>query len=80
MDGEREINPWNFKAMQTNCPFFYQFHSNNDPFIPLEGEALRIQDELGLLAGQNFFMLASRSHFFDAPFPELLNLIDQISA
>ena len=34
--------------MQRNCQVWYQFHSDNDPFIPLH-EAHRIRDGLGLM-------------------------------
>ena len=74
------LNPWEFAAMRENCPIFFQFHSDNDPFIPLEGEALRVREGLGLTAGEDFFLLPGRSHFFDAPFPELLQLVDRLTA
>lgn len=93
-----DANPWNFSAMRKNCPLFFQFHSDDDPFIPLKGEALRVKEGLGLraasygscleeeeeavagkAAGGGFFMLPGRSHFFDAPFPELLSLVDQLT-
>jgi hypothetical protein len=68
-------NQWDFEAMTSNCPVFYQFHSDNDPFIPLLNEALKVQEGLGLEFERNFLMLPRRSHFFDAPFPELLSLV-----
>lgn len=71
-------NAWNFDAMKLNCPVFYQFHSDNDPFIPLANEALAVREGLGL-SDDHFFMLPRRSHFFDAPFPELLELVDKLT-
>jgi len=83
-------NPYDFESMRKNCPRWYQFHSDDDPFIPLD-EADRIRKGLGLkdASGQpiacvenlddGFYqMLPGRSHFFRPPFPELLDLIDRL--
>lgn len=70
-------NKWDFEAMTENCPVFFQFHSDNDPFIPLGGEALAVKEGLGL--EDSFVLLPRRSHFFDAPFPELLELVDRLT-
>lgn len=66
-------NPYNFEAMRTNCPMWYQFHSDDDPFIPLR-EAEQIRDGLQVV---NYRMLPGRSHFFE-PFPELLETVQSI--
>lgn len=42
------LNPYDFDSMQRNCQVWYQFHSDNDPFIPLH-EAHKIRDGLGLM-------------------------------
>ena len=42
------LNPYDFDSMQRNCPVWYQFHSDDDPFIPLH-EAHKIRDGLGLV-------------------------------
>ena len=42
------LNPYDFDSMQHNCQFWYQFHSDDDPFIPLH-EAHKIRDGLGLM-------------------------------
>ena len=42
------LNPYDFHRMQHNCQIWYQFHSDDDPFIPLH-EAHKIRDGLGLM-------------------------------
>lgn len=69
-----ETNSYDFAAMKENCPIWYQFHSDDDPFIPLS-EAEQIRDGLGLT--DTYRMLAGRSHFFE-PFPELLEVISSM--
>jgi hypothetical protein len=88
-------NPYDFGAMRANCGAWHQFHSDDDPFIPLH-EAERIRDGLGLTdaaddaddstgvaggaaAGGTYRMLPGRSHFFDYPFPELLDLLTALA-
>lgn len=66
-----EENPYDFDAMKANCPAWYQFHSDDDPFIPLS-EAERIRDGLGLT--DTYYMIPGRSHFF-SPFPELMKVL-----
>lgn len=63
-------NPYLFAAMKQNCPVWYQFHSDDDPFIPLR-EAEQIRDGLGIT--DTYRMLPGRSHFFEG-FSELLEL------
>ena len=67
-------NPYLFQDMLTNCKqdCWYQFHSDDDPFIPLY-EAEKLRDGLGLTSTYN--MLPGRSHFFDY-FDELETVID----
>jgi predicted alpha/beta hydrolase family esterase len=73
-NGGGETNPYQFDRMKTNCPTWHQFHSNNDPFIPLH-EAERIRDGLGLSdEDDTYHMLPGRSHFFDFS-PELLYVV-----
>jgi uncharacterized protein len=59
--GQAEDNPYLFSKMKDNCPNWYQFHSDDDPFIPLH-EAEAIRDGLGLT--NSYKMLPGRSHFF----------------
>jgi pimeloyl-ACP methyl ester carboxylesterase len=66
-----ETNPYLFGEMKKNCPLWHQFHSDDDPFIPL-CEAERIRDGLGL--SDTYHMLPGRSHFFDYS-PELLDAV-----
>ena len=67
-------NPYNFKKMKENCAHWYQFHSDDDPFIPLH-EAEQIRD--GLELTDTYSMLPGRSHFFQN-FPELLDLVSSL--
>lgn len=67
-----ETNSYEFDKMRENCPRWVQFHSNDDPFIPL-GEAEKIRDGLKLKEDE-YNMLPGRSHFFDYS-PELLEAI-----
>lgn len=70
--GDRNL--YNFDAMKRNCPIWFQFHSDDDPFIPLY-EAEQIRDGLGLT--DTYFMLPGRSHFFE-PFDELLEVVESL--
>merc|ERR1719356_106930 len=63
---KEETNPYLFEKMKKNCKNWIQFHSNDDPFIPLR-EAEQIRDGLGLK--ETYHMLPGRSHFFEY-FPE----------
>jgi predicted alpha/beta hydrolase family esterase len=56
-----ETNPYQFEKMKKNCKNWIQFHSDDDPFIPLF-EAEKIRDGLGLT--DTYHMLPGRSHFF----------------
>ena len=69
--GVGETNQYLFEQMRQNCPRWHQFHSNDDPFIPLD-EAERIRDGLGLI--DTYHMIPGRSHFFDYS-PELLDAV-----
>mmetsp|Transcript_11709 Transcript_11709/g.33669 ORF Transcript_11709/g.33669 Transcript_11709/m.33669 type:complete len:200 (-) Transcript_11709:1330-1929(-) len=70
-DSTKEINPYEFSKMKTNCKIWHQFHSDDDPFIPVS-EAKAIQNGLGLT--DNFHLLPGRSHFFDFQ-PEILESV-----
>jgi predicted alpha/beta hydrolase family esterase len=66
-----EVNPYEFAKMRQNCQLWYQFHSDDDPFIPVhEAEALR----KGLGLTDTYHLLSGRSHFFEFQ-PELLHLV-----
>lgn len=69
--GSEESNPYLFDDMKKNCENWHQFHSDDDPFIPLR-EAERIRDGLGL--SDTYHMLPGRSHYFEYS-PELLDAI-----
>eukprot|EP00956_Cyclotella_meneghiniana_P024525 scaffold49344_cov88-Cyclotella_meneghiniana.AAC.4 len=75
-----ETNPYRFDEMQKNCKRWVQFHSDDDPFIPLY-EAERIRDGLkgdddNALDDYSFEykMLPGRSHFFEFA-PEILEAV-----
>lgn len=71
-----ENNPYLFESMKGNCQHWYQFHSDDDPFIPLF-EAEKIRDGLGLTS--SYHMLPGRSHFFDFE-PEILDVVIDLSS
>ncbi|GKZ00608.1 putative hydrolase rbbp9 [Mayamaea pseudoterrestris] len=73
--GKLEENPYLFEMMKKNCAVWHQFHSDDDPFIPL-AEAERIRSGLGLM-DEHYHMLPGRSHFFE-PFVELMDVIQSI--
>jgi len=60
--GSKETNPYEFSKMKSNCKTWHQFHSDDDPFIPVR-EAQAIQKGLDLT--DTFYMLPGRSHFFE---------------
>lgn len=73
-EAKNETNPYLFDMMTAHCSHWHQFHSDDDPFIPLH-EAERIRDGLGLTqTDQNYHMLPERSHFFEFS-PELLDVV-----
>lgn len=67
-------NLYDFKAMKRNCPQWYQFHSTDDCFIPMH-EANRIATELDLKIPSEYKIFSDRNHFFQPPFPELIEVI-----
>mmetsp|Transcript_28703 Transcript_28703/g.54192 ORF Transcript_28703/g.54192 Transcript_28703/m.54192 type:complete len:184 (-) Transcript_28703:21-572(-) len=69
-------NEYKFSEMRANCGIWHQFHSDDDPFIPL-AEAEQIRHGLGL-NDDEYHMLPGRSHFFE-PFSELLETIKSIT-
>lgn len=71
-DGDtKESNPYKFSEMKKNCKIWHQFHSDDDPFIPVK-EALAIKEGLGI--SETFYLLSGRSHFFEFQ-PELLETV-----
>ena len=69
--GGKETNEYLFEAMKMNCKHWHQFHSDDDPFIPVH-EAEQIRKGLGL--DDTYYLLPGRSHFFHFS-PELLNVV-----
>lgn len=70
-----ESNPYLFASMRENCKHWWQFHSDDDPFIPLH-EAERIRDGLGLTS--TYRTLPGCSHFFEFE-PEILDVVVDLS-
>ena len=66
--------PWDWAKIRGSCDWMVQFHSDNDPFIPLETEARVVAKGLGLDCTADFRVVSGGSHFFE-PFPELLEAI-----
>ena len=69
--GDKKTNPYEFSKMKKNCRRWYQFHSDDDPFIPVH-EAQAIQKGLGL--EDTFYLLPGRSHFFEFQ-QEILDIV-----
>ena len=69
--GMPEDNPYEFAKMKANCKHWRQFHSDDDPFIPVH-EAEAIRKGLGLT--DTYYLLSGRSHFFEFQ-PELLQVV-----
>ncbi|GMH62238.1 hypothetical protein TL16_g09083 [Triparma laevis f. inornata] len=69
-------NLYNFESMKKHVKTWHQFHSDDDPFIPLH-EAEQIRDGLKL-GDESYHMLPGRSHYFEY-FPELLETIKSIA-
>ena len=68
-----DTNTYDFESMRSNCGVWHQFHSDDDPFIPVD-EAKRIEKELRPTC---FHLLSGRSHFFE-PFPELFEVVEML--
>ena len=66
--------PWNWAAIPPNCNFIHQFHSVDDPLIPV-AEARFVAAQL---KGENhvYEELLQSSHFFE-PWQELLDAVDR---
>lgn len=60
---------WDFDAMISNCKFIKQFHSADDPFIPIN-EAQFIADR----TKSDFTTFTDRGHFF-TPTPEINDFV-----
>jgi len=68
--------PWDWVKIRGNADWIVQFHSDDDPFIPLESEARVVARGRGLDGTPDFRVLPHRSHFFE-PFPELIDAVVQ---
>lgn len=66
--------PWDWDKQKANCGFIVQFASTDDPFLPIE-EQHAVRDGLAPLV--EYMEFDRRSHFFAAPFSELLHLLHQ---
>ena len=62
--------PWEWEKIRQNCGFIVQFHSDDDPFIPLR-EARHVAAN----TKSEYHELKGRSHFFSPPFPELVTCL-----
>ena len=58
-EGSDDPNPWDFESMKKNSQFVLQFHSTDDPFIPIE-EADYVAKEIASV----YRRYDDRSHFF----------------
>lgn len=61
--------PWRFERMRENAGFIVQFHSEDDPFIPVS-EARHVAEQLQ----SEYIEFTDKSHFFE-PFEEIVEVI-----
>eukprot|EP00928_Gymnodinium_smaydae_P046093 TRINITY_DN30686_c0_g1_i2.p1 TRINITY_DN30686_c0_g1~~TRINITY_DN30686_c0_g1_i2.p1 ORF type:complete len:240 (+),score=27.06 TRINITY_DN30686_c0_g1_i2:9-728(+) len=64
--------PWDWQRQREHLRSAAQFASTDDPFLPIS-EQRSVRDGLAPLVEYHEF--DGRSHFFDAPFPELLEVV-----
>jgi len=62
--------PFEWKDMKTNASWIAQFHSLDDPLVPIS-QARHVHKELNT----EYTELTSSGHFQDDEFPELLQFI-----
>lgn len=73
------IKPFNYKLIKTKAKKFIYFHSDNDPYIPLEQAKFLVSKtsgELVFLPGQKHFSTDAGGLKYKE-FPELLRMIKQ---
>ena len=63
-------HPWDWEAIKANQKWIIQFHSTDDPFIPVE-EARFIHEKLGT----EYHELTDKGHFQQTEFPELVEAL-----
>lgn len=66
--------PWEWQKMKSNTAFIVQFGSTDDPFIPWK-EQQQVADGLE----SEFKKYNDKGHFMNTSFPELLNVVKEIS-
>eukprot|EP00445_Apocalathium_hangoei_P039485 CAMPEP_0203953284 /NCGR_PEP_ID=MMETSP0359-20131031/86684_1 /ASSEMBLY_ACC=CAM_ASM_000338 /TAXON_ID=268821 /ORGANISM="Scrippsiella Hangoei, Strain SHTV-5" /LENGTH=530 /DNA_ID=CAMNT_0050886533 /DNA_START=26 /DNA_END=1615 /DNA_ORIENTATION=+ len=66
--------PWQWEKQKENAGFIVQFASTDDPFLPLE-EQRKVRD--GLAPVIEYLEFDKRSHFFSAPFWELVEVLER---
>lgn len=62
--------PWEWDKIKQNAEFIAQYHSTDDPFIPIS-EARHVHENLDT----EYFEFNDRSHFFE-PFPEIVEYLE----
>ena len=70
---------WEWESIAKNARWIDQFHSTDDPFIPID-EARHVAESLGLVRGRDYHEFNGRSHFFSKPFPEIVECLDRRGA
>lgn len=84
--GDEDFDEWNstfqdqdfdFEKVRNNCDSFYQWHSDSDPYVPLEKGA-----ELAENINSNFELKAGAGHFNTesgyTEFPELWKKVEEL--
>eukprot|EP00727_Mastigamoeba_balamuthi_P006230 m51a1_g2226 hypothetical protein (199) ;mRNA; f:235272-235868 len=64
--------PWDWDSIRRNCGFILQFHSVDDPYVPVDAARV-VKDEL---AGSiEYTELGCGGHFLEGVFPQLLDAV-----
>ena len=63
-------DPWDWEAIKANQKWIVQFHSTDDPFIPIE-EARFVHEHLGT----DYHEYSDKGHFQQTEFPEVLEVL-----
>jgi len=63
--------PWQWEKIRENAEFIVQYHSTDDPFIPIS-EARHVSENLC----SEYYEFTNKSHFFE-PFSEIMQLLEE---
>ena len=67
---------WEWKKIRENCNFVIQFHSKDDPFIPLS-EALHVKENLEKWGNVEYHQYDDKGHFMTPTSPTIFSIIKE---